>query len=433
MSEEKERGGFEEFIGHWQDEIGRAWDDLPPARRAELERAIELLPGDVKRWRGLVDQAVSHLRSAVAEKSRIAIVGPVNVGKSTLYNLFVRKRGDRAQVSSVPGTTRQAQLADAGLFTAIDTPGADAAGPIGQEEKTKALEAARQADLLIVVFDATHGIRPPEQALLADLAALQKPMIVALNKMDVVGRERASVIGKAAATLGLSAEQVIPISAKEGTGVDRLLVSIAKTEPGIVAALGTALPEYRWKLAQAVMGRAASTAAAIAVTPLPIVDFLPLIAVQSAMVLSIARIYAYRITPARARELIATFGLGILGRTLFYELAKFGGPPAWLVAAAVAGGTTIAMGTAAAVWFDRGERLSGDAMGRIAQSVTQGIVGRLLPLGKRRPKRITLRQQVDEALKDVSPGNHPPSDGDHETAPITPPTAQGEEERAPTS
>jgi GTP-binding protein Era len=433
MSEENERRGFEEFIGRWQEEIGRAWDELPAARRAELERAVELLPGDVKRWRGLVDQAVSHLRSAVGEKSRIAIVGPVNVGKSTLYNLFVRKKGDRAQVSAVPGTTRQAQLADAGLFTAIDTPGADEAGPIGQEERAKALEAARQADLLLVVFDATHGIRPPEQALLGDLAEMGKPMIVALNKMDVVGRERAGVIGKAAATLGLSAEQVIPISAKDGSGVERLLVSIAKTEPGIVAALGEALPEYRWKLAQAVMGRAASTAAAIAVTPLPIVDFVPLIAVQSALVLSIARIYAYRITPARARELIATFGLGILGRTLFYELAKFGGPPAWLVAAAVAGGTTIAMGTAAAVWFDRGERLSGEAMGRIARGVTQGIVGRLLPLGKRRPKRITLRQQVDEALKEVSEADSPPSDGGHDTDPTTPSALQAEEKPAASS
>jgi GTP-binding protein Era len=411
MSQEKGRRGFDEFIGRWQDEIGRAWDDLPPARRTELERAIDLLPGDMKRWRGLVDQAVSHLRSAVGEKSRIAIVGPVNVGKSTLYNLFVRKRGERAQVSAVPGTTRQAQLADAGLFTAIDTPGADAAGAIGQDERVKALEAAREADLLIVVFDATHGIRPPEQALLGDLTALQKPMIVALNKMDVVSRERSGVIGKAAATLGLNADQIIPISAKDGDGVERLLVAIAKVEPGIVAALGAALPEYRWKLAQAVMGRAASTAAAIAVTPLPIIDFVPLIAVQSAMVLSIARIYAYRITAARARELIATFGLGIVGRTVFYELSKFGGPPAWLVAAAVAGGTTIAMGSAAAAWFDRGERLSGEAMGSIARTVTQGIVGRLLPLGKRKPKRITLREQVDEALKDISPAGLSPEDG----------------------
>jgi len=371
---------------------------------------------------------VSHLRSAVGEKSRIAIVGPVNVGKSTLYNLFVRKRSDWSQVSAVPGTTRQARLADAGLFTAVDTPGADAAGPIGQVERQKALEAARQADLLIVVFDATHGIRPAEQALLADLGGLQKPMVVALNKMDVVGRERSSVIGKAAATLGLNAEQVIPISAKDGTGVDRLLVAIAKLEPGIVAALGAALPDYRWKLSQAVMGRAASTAAAIAVTPIPIIDFIPLLAVQAAMVLSIARIYAYRITPARARELIAAFGLGILGRTLFYELAKIGGPPAWLVAAAVAGGTTIAMGTAAAVWFDRGERLSGEAMGRIGRTVTQGIVGRLLPLGKRKPKRLTLREQVDQALKDIPSADHPPAVEGGGTPPIAALEAHGGKE-----
>jgi GTP-binding protein Era len=432
MSEEKEPGGLDEFIGHWQAEIGRAWDDLPSDKRAELERAIELLPGDVKRWRGLIDQAVGHLRAAVGDKSRIAIVGPVNVGKSTLYNHFVRKRGDRAQVSAVPGTTRQPQLADAGLFTAIDTPGADAAAPTGQHERERALEAARQADLLIVVFDATHGIRQPEQTLLADLEALEKPMIVTLNKMDIVGRERASVIGKAAATLGLNAEQVIPISAKEGAGVDRLLVSIAKAEPAIVAALGEALPEYRWKLAQAVMGRAASTAAAIAVTPLPFLDFLPLIAVQSAMVLSIARVYAYRITPARARELIATFGLGVLGRTLFYELSKFGGPPAWLVAAGVAAGTTMAMGTAAAVWFDRGERLSGEAIGRIARSVTRGIVGRLAPLGRRRPTRITLRQQVDEALQEVAGGERPSTDGGHDAAPPRL-SEESEHEEAPTS
>jgi len=428
MSTEKQRSGFDEFIGRWQDEISRAWDEMPPARRAELERAVHLLPGDMKRWRGLIDQAVSHVRSAVGEKSRIAIVGPVNVGKSTLYNLFVRQRTDRARVSAVPGTTREAQRADAGIFTAIDTPGADAAGPLGQAERDRALSAAREADLLIVVFDASHGIRPPEKALLADLGALEKPMVVALNKMDIVGRERSGVLGTAAATLGLSSDQIIPISAKDGSGVDRLLVAIAKLEPGIVAALGEALPEYRWKLAQAVMGRAASTAAAIAITPLPIIDFIPLIAVQAAMVLSIARIYAYRITPARARELIATFGLGIFGRTLFYELAKIGGPPAWLVAAAVAAGTTVAMGTAAAVWFERGERLSGEAVGRISRTMSQGVVGRLLPFGKRKPKRITLREQVDEALKDI-PAPDPSLSSDNREVPA--PVLEAEREDGP--
>ena len=65
----------------------------------------------------------------------------------------------------------------------------------------------------------------------------------------------------------------------------------------------------------------------MALAPLPFLDVLPLLALQSSLVLGIARIYKYRITPARARELLATFGLGFAGRTLFQQLSKLGGPP----------------------------------------------------------------------------------------------------------
>jgi GTP-binding protein Era len=332
----------------------------------------------------------------------VAIVGPVNVGKSTLYNQLIRSRRDQAAVSAVPGTTRRVQGADAGIFGVIDTPGADAVGAVGMEEKVRALGAAQTADLIILVFDAAHGVQKAEQDLYAEIAALGKPTVVALNKIDLVGKERAGVIGKAAAALNLRIDQVLPISAKGGMGLDRLLVAVAKSEPGIVAALGAALPEYRFRLAQAVIVRAGSTAAAIAVTPLPLADFIPLVALQAAMVMSIARIYAYRITLARAKEIIAAFGVGMLGRTLFYEVSKLGGPPGWLVAAAVAAGTTVAMGYASAVWFDRGERLSGEALARIARAVSQEVIDRLRGLGKRRPGRITLRQRVSEALEELS-------------------------------
>jgi len=237
--------------------------------------------------------------------------------------------------------------------------------------------------------------------LFAELKEVDVPMVVALNKIDLVTRERAKVIGKAAAALGLSSEQLIPISAKKGQGIDRLLLTVAKSEPEIVAALGAALPQYRWDLAQSVIGKAASTAAAIAITPLPFLDFFPLTGVQVAMVLGIARIYAYKITFARARELIATFGIAVLGRTLFYELSKLGGPPGWLVAAGVAAGTTVALGYASSVWFDRGERLSRDALGNITRAASQLIIERLKDLGRRKPKRSTLRQRLSEVIQDL--------------------------------
>jgi uncharacterized protein (DUF697 family) len=108
-------------------------------------------------------------------------------------------------------------------------------------------------------------------------------------------------------------------------------------------------------------------------------------------------------TLARARELIATFGLGLLGRTLFYELAKLGGPPGWLVAAAVAAGTTVAIGYVAMIWFERGVKLSADAVQRISKAVSETIIARLQDLGKNRPQKKTLRERVFEALEDLEP------------------------------
>jgi small GTP-binding protein len=396
---EDEKIGFDEFVERWHSELNEAWDALPENTRKDLVGVLDLFPEDMKGWRSLIDQAIEHIRQVTGSKHSVVIIGPVNAGKSTLYNQFIRSKGDRAMVSAIPGTTRVTQLADAGIFTIIDTPGADAPGVVGDVEKERALEAARGSDVLILLYDGIHGIRSPEQVLFDEIVKLGKPFVVALNKMDLVKKERPVVIGKAAAALGIQSDEIIPISAKDGDGVEKLLLAIAKSEPGIVAALGAALPEYRWKLTQAAIARAASTSAAIAITPLPFLDFFPLVGVQASMVLTIARIYAYQITFARARELVVTFGMALLGRTLFYELSKLGGPPGWLLAAAVAAGTTTAMGYAAAIWFESGEKLSRKTMQRISKGVASTVIDRLKSLGKRRPSKVTLRERIQETLE----------------------------------
>jgi GTP-binding protein Era len=406
-----ERKTLAEFVGHQAEEIRRAWEALPTSSQTDLGKALGMLPTDMRNWRALINEAAEHLRVATGDKHQVVIVGPANSGKSTLYNTLIRSGKDQAAVSALPGTTHQAQEADAGIFSIVDTPGADSPGPAGREERERALAAARTGDLLILLFDAEHGIRPPEQELYNDLVGLGRPMVVALNKIDLAARERAAVLGRAAAALGLDVTQLIPVSAKQAQGIDRLLVAVAKSEPGIVAALGAALPAYRGRLAQAVITRASSTAGAIALTPLPFADFLPLVVVQSAMVMSIARIYTYKITLARARELVATFGIGLLARSLFYELTKLGGPPGWLVGAAVAGGTTVAMGRAAIAWFERGERLSGETLRRLSRSTTEGLIGRLGRSSRRRaPGRSVLQGEVEQALAEMDPdGGHAPA------------------------
>jgi GTPase len=360
---------------------------------------IGALPSGLSRWKTLMDLALAHLRLAAGNKGRVAIVGPANVGKSTLYNQLVRESADRAEVSPVPGTTRTNQQADAGLFTVVDTPGADAVGEVGEREKAIALAAAREADFLVVVFDAIQGIRRDEQALFAELADLGIPLVVVLNKIDLVRRHTDRVVGQVAKSLGLEPEQVVPCSAQSGRNVDRVLLAVARAEPEIVAALGQALPAYRRKLALQATHGASSTAAAIALAPLPILDVVPLLAVQASLVLGIARIYDYKITLRRARELVATFGLGLLGRTLFQELSKLGGPPGWLLAAAIASSTTMVMGYAAAIWFERGERLTRDALRDLTRTVTGHMLDSLRGLGRRRPGRRTLQEKVTSALE----------------------------------
>lgn len=413
---------LKEFPPDAREPIRKAWDSLPEPVQRELGSSVKYLPGDLTRWRMLLDLALPNFKIAFAEKHFIAIVGPANVGKSTLYNQLIRSKDDRAAVSPVPGTTRVNQEADAGLFRIVDTPGADAVGEVGQQEKEHALAAARSADFLVIVFDAIQGIKRTEQELFDELIALGKPYVVVLNKSDLLSRKDVEpVLERTAANLRLRREQVVPISAKTGSNLDDLLVAIAKAEPGLLGALGRALPAYRWRLAWTAITGAATTAAAIALTPLPIVDVIPLLAVQSSLVLGIARIYDYELTPARARELAVTFGLGFLGRTLFQELSKLGGPPGWLLAAAIASSTTVVMGYAAIVWFERGEKLSRESLRQITRSLTDYLLNALRGLGTKKPSRQSLEQHLRETLENAPLARDPSALSPDE--PASPPPA----------
>lgn len=396
-----QKGNFSNKLPPFTREAARAvLGRLSPADRRAVDEIIQAFPSQSNMIRLLLKLASGQIQTTFGSKSRVAIVGPTNVGKSTLYNQLVQRKEDRAEVSPLPGTTRANQQADAGLFAVVDTPGADAVGEVGQHEQQQALDAAGKADFLIIMFDAIQGIKRTELELYDTLVGMGKPFVVVLNKIDLARKERDLVIKGAASALRLEPEQIFPIVARTGEGVNDVLVAIAVTEPAIVAALGRAMPQYRWQLAWRSIVSGASAAAVIALTPLPVIDFVPLIATQAIMVLGIARIYNYDITLSRARELVITFGLGMLGRRIFQQLSKLGGVPGWLLSAAIAAASTVAMGYAASVWFETGERLSNDAMRRITGDLTKALLESLRGLGKRRPDRKSLKEQIEQTLQD---------------------------------
>jgi len=380
--------------------VRKIWEALGPNEKASFLTLLTGFPADTNLVKILVKLSSAHIRQAFGNKHRVVIVGPANVGKSTLYNQLVQNKGDQAMVSPLPGTTTQNQQADAALFTVVDTPGADAVGPVGEQEKSLALSAAAEADFLVLVFDAIQGIKKTEQELFNELSSLKKPFVVVLNKIDLVPRkDLQAVISNAARNLGLEPDQIVPIVAKDGKNLGKVLLAVAATEPEMVAALGQALPEYRWQLAWQSIVRAASISAAIALTPLPVIDFVPLVVTQSIMVVSIARIYNYKISPRRASELVATFGLGFLGRTIFQELSKLGGLPGWLLSAAIASSTTVVMGYAAVRWFEKGEKLSAEALKKLTRGMTTTLLDSLKSLGKRKPGQKGLRERITQSLE----------------------------------
>jgi small GTP-binding protein len=391
-----------QFPPEVQATVHKIWDELGPTEKARFLSLLTGFPADANLMRRLVKLSTTQIRQAFGHKHRVAIVGPTNVGKSTLYNQLVQNKRDLARVGPLPGTTTVNQQADAALFSVVDTPGADAVGSVGENEKDLALSAAGEADFLVLVYDAIQGIKKTEQEIFNELSALKKPFLVVLNKIDLVPRkDLQSVISSAALNMGLKPDQIVPIVAKDGKNLGKVLLAVAATEPEMVAALGQALPEYRWQLAWQTTVRAASISATIALLPLPVIDFVPLVITQSVMVVSIARIYNYKITPQRASELVATFGLGFLGRTLFQELSKLGGLPGWLLSAAIASSTTVVMGYAAVRWFDKGQKLSTAALKKLTRAVTTYLLGTLKSLGKRKPGQKGLQQCVAQSLEDL--------------------------------
>ena len=126
----------------------------------------------------------------VHEGLTLAIVGRPNVGKSSLFNRLVER--ERAIVTATPGTTRDLvseTVAIGGLpVKLVDTAGIrdafDEAESLGIR---KSMEALADADLVLVVVDASQGETPEDAELLRQ--AQNRPLIVVGNKCDLTAEE----------------------------------------------------------------------------------------------------------------------------------------------------------------------------------------------------------------------------------------------------
>jgi tRNA modification GTPase len=179
---------------------------------SELEQEIRGLLADSDRGERLRDGLT------------VAILGPVNVGKSSILNRLAKR--DAAIISPRAGTTRDAIEVhlDLGGFpvTVVDTAGIrDTADPIEEEGVRRARARANDADLVLWVMDGALPcpVPPPPDLVTPD----GPPVWILVNKMDLEGG--VGIREGAEGTVGVAKDY--RISARTGAAFDDLVTGIA--------------------------------------------------------------------------------------------------------------------------------------------------------------------------------------------------------------
>jgi tRNA modification GTPase len=218
------RGRLTACLAHLEAVMDFPDEGLPAETEAAISRDILGLENDIAQY---LDD--NRRGERLRDGFRIAILGPPNVGKSSLLNAMARR--EAAIVSATAGTTRDVievhldlggypvtLLDTAGLREASEAP----ANPVEKEGIRRALERAAEADLRLVVFE--QPAWPPAES--QALALIETDGLVVVNKVD---------LSDGVVPTNFHGRPVLPVSAKSGAGLSSLL---ARLEAEVAGRLG---------------------------------------------------------------------------------------------------------------------------------------------------------------------------------------------------
>ena len=171
----------------------------------------------------------------ITKTAMITICGRPNVGKSTLTNALVGEK--IAIVSNKPQTTRNriSAVLNRGetQFVLMDTPGFHKPRTkLGDYMVKVVRESVADVDGVVLVVEPIASLGPQEQVLIERIKQSGAPAVLCINKIDTVEKQDLlSVIAAYSAVHEFDA--IIPISAKNGEGLEELLDELEKfAEPG---------------------------------------------------------------------------------------------------------------------------------------------------------------------------------------------------------
>ncbi|MBZ0273840.1 ribosome biogenesis GTP-binding protein YihA/YsxC [bacterium] len=176
-----------------------------------------------------VTSAVDPRGYPPADLPEIAFAGRSNVGKSSLLNALVNRKG-LAKTSQTPGKTRLLNFFDVnGRVRFVDLPGfgyAKVPRPMRESWRPMVegyLKGDRDLRAVVLLVDARRGPRAEEVELLEWLDEIGIPAIVALTKIDKLNRaERTRLVRTLRETWDVSAEDYVLTSASKREGLNEL-------------------------------------------------------------------------------------------------------------------------------------------------------------------------------------------------------------------
>jgi GTP-binding protein Era len=163
----------------------------------------------------------------------VALAGRPNVGKSTLVNAMVGRKV--AIVSDKPQTTRRAirGVATRGerQIVLVDLPGVQRPRDALTERMQRRVEhELAESDAALFVVNAEQDVGPGDRFIAAALRGADVPVVMAVNKVDRLDRARTARALARAAELEV-ADELFPVSARTGAGVEPLLEHLLALMP----------------------------------------------------------------------------------------------------------------------------------------------------------------------------------------------------------
>ena len=163
----------------------------------------------------------------------VALAGRPNVGKSTLVNGLVGRKV--AIVSDKPQTTRRAirgvATHDGRQIVLVDLPGVQRPrDALTERMQRRVVYELAESDAALFVVNGEEGVGPGDRFIAGALRGAAVPVVMAVNKVDRLDRPRTVEVLAAAAELDV-ADEIFPVSARTGRGVDALRDHLAELMP----------------------------------------------------------------------------------------------------------------------------------------------------------------------------------------------------------